>query len=64
MEVGHFLAEEERFMRLALDEADRAGERGEVPIGAVIVRDGQVVSAAGNEREARDDPTAHAEMLA
>jgi tRNA(adenine34) deaminase len=64
MEVGHFLAEEERFMRMALDEAGRAGERGEVPIGAVVVRQGEVISAAGNEREERSDPTAHAEMLA
>jgi tRNA(adenine34) deaminase len=58
------LAEEERFMRRALDEAKRAGERGEVPIGAVIVQEGEVISAAGNEREGTSDPTAHAEMLA
>jgi tRNA(adenine34) deaminase len=58
------LAEEERLMRLALDEARRAAERGEVPIGAVVARDGEVISAAGNEREGRSDPTAHAEMLA
>ncbi|MGH2964668.1 MAG: tRNA adenosine(34) deaminase TadA [Solirubrobacterales bacterium] len=64
MEVGHFLAEEERFMRLALDEAKRAAERGEVPIGAVLVRQDQAIAAAGNEREGRSDPTAHAEMLA
>ena len=51
-------------MRLALDEARRAAERGEVPIGAVVARDGEVISAAGNEREGRSDPTAHAEMLA
>jgi tRNA(adenine34) deaminase len=64
MEVGHSPADDERFMRLALDEAERAGERGEVPIGAVVVREGQVISAAGNEREGGADPTAHAEMLA
>ena len=51
-------------MRLALDEAERAGGRGEVPIGAVVAREGEVVAAAGNEREGRSDPTAHAELLA
>ena len=51
-------------MRLALREAERASERGDVPIGAVVVRDGEVVAAAGNERELRPDPTAHAELLA
>ena len=50
-------------MRLALDEARRAGERGEVPIGAVLVSGDRVLAARGNEREARNDPTAHAEML-
>jgi tRNA(adenine34) deaminase len=64
MGVGRFLAEEERFMRVALNEAERAAERGEVPIGAVVVRGGEVISAAGNEREGAFDPTAHAEMLA
>jgi len=58
------LAEDERFMRLALDEAKRAAKRGEVPIGAVLVRDDEAIAAAGNEREGRSDPTAHAEMLA
>ena len=51
-------------MRLALEEARRAGEHDDVPIGAVIVRDGEVLAAAGNERELRGDPTAHAEVLA
>ena len=50
-------------MSLALDEARRAGEQGEVPIGAVLVFAGEIVSARGNERERRHDPTAHAEML-
>jgi tRNA(adenine34) deaminase len=51
------------FMDLALDQARRAGESGDVPVGAVLVRDSEVVAAAGN-RTARDrDPTAHAEML-
>ena len=51
-------------MRLALREAHRAGEHDDIPIGAVVVRDGEVIGAAGNERELRRDPTAHAEVLA
>jgi tRNA(adenine34) deaminase len=51
-------------MRLALREAERAAEHGDVPIGAVVVREGEVIAAAGNERELRGDPTAHAEVLA
>ncbi|MDX6583204.1 MAG: tRNA(adenine34) deaminase [Solirubrobacterales bacterium] len=50
-------------MSLALAEAARAAEHGDVPIGAVVARDGVVIAAAGNERELRSDPTAHAEML-
>jgi tRNA(adenine34) deaminase len=57
-------AADEGFMRLALHEAEQAAERGEAPIGAVVVRDGEVIAAAGNEREQRADPTAHAELLA
>jgi tRNA(adenine34) deaminase len=55
---------DEYFMRLALREAERAREHGDVPIGAVVVRDGEVVSAAHNERELLQDPTAHAEIIA
>src|SRR5438067_442536 len=51
-------------MRLALREAERAAEHDDVPIGCVIVNDGEVVAAAPNERELRGDPTAHAEVLA
>jgi tRNA(adenine34) deaminase len=51
-------------MRLALREAERALDHDDVPIGAVIVRDGEVVGAGHNERELRSDPTAHAEMIA
>jgi tRNA(adenine34) deaminase len=51
-------------MRLALREAERALEHDDVPIGAVIVRDGEVIGTAHNERELRADPTAHAEMIA
>jgi tRNA(adenine34) deaminase len=55
---------DEHFMRLALSEAEQAAEHGDVPVGCVVVRDGEVVGAAHNEREARGDPTAHAEVLA
>ena len=51
-------------MRLALREAERALEHADVPIGAVIVADRRVIGAAHNERELRQDPTAHAEILA
>jgi tRNA(adenine34) deaminase len=51
-------------MRLALREAERAGDHDDVPIGCVVVSDGEVVGAAPNERELRGDPTAHAEILA
>ena len=51
-------------MRLALREAERAADHDDVPIGAVLVREGEVLAAAGNERELRADPTAHAEVLA
>lgn len=51
-------------MELALAEARRAVERGEVPIGAVVAIDGEVVAARHNERESTNDPTAHAEILA
>ena len=51
-------------MRLALREAVRATEHYDVPIGAVIVRGGEVIGSGHNERELRADPTAHAEMIA
>ena len=51
-------------MRLAIAEAERAAEHGDVPIGAVVVRDGEVLARACNEREFASDPTAHAEVLA
>jgi tRNA(adenine34) deaminase len=59
-----FLPLDEHFMRLALGEATRAVEHGDVPVGAVVVHDGEVIGAACNERERRQDPTAHAETLA
>jgi tRNA(adenine34) deaminase len=51
-------------MRLALREAARALEHDDIPVGAVVVRDGEVVATGHNERELRADPTAHAEMIA
>jgi tRNA(adenine34) deaminase len=51
-------------MRLALREAERAVEHDDVPIGAVIVKEGEVIGAGHNERELRQDPTAHAEIIA
>lgn len=51
-------------MRLALREAARALEHDDVPIGAVVVREGEVIGSGHNEREIRSDPTAHAEMIA
>ena len=55
---------DEHFMRVALGEAAAASEHGDVPVGCVVVREGEVVGAAHNERELRADPTAHAEVLA
>ena len=55
---------EPSFMEMALAEARRAGERGEVPVGAVVVCGGRLLAAAGNRCEELPDPTAHAEILA
>jgi tRNA(adenine34) deaminase len=51
-------------MALAIERARQAQEHGDVPIGAVLAREDEVLAAAGNERELRADPTAHAEILA
>lgn len=51
------------FMARALAEAESAARRGEVPIGAVLVRDGEIIAADGNRPRELNDPTAHAEML-
>jgi tRNA(adenine34) deaminase len=59
-----FFPREDYFMRLALREAERALEHDDVPIGAVVVRGGEVIGAGHNERELRQDPTAHAEIIA
>jgi tRNA(adenine34) deaminase len=55
---------DEHFMRLALAEAERAASHDDVPIGAVVARGDEAIAVAGNERELRRDPTAHAEVLA
>src|SRR4051795_4837167 len=55
---------DEEFMRLALAEAERVLEHDDVPIGAVVVHDGNVIGTGRNERELAQDPTAHAEILA
>jgi tRNA(adenine34) deaminase len=52
------------FMDMALEEARGAGERGEVPVGCIIVREGEVVARAGNRTIVDRDPTAHAEIVA
>lgn len=52
------------FMEAAFAEAEAAGARGEVPIGAVIARDGEILAQAGNRTRELNDPTAHAEVLA
>ncbi|BCA78385.1 tRNA adenosine(34) deaminase TadA [Desulfuromonas sp. AOP6] len=55
---------DEFFMRQAIDEAVAAESIGEVPVGAVLVKDGQVVGRGHNRRETSNDPTTHAEMIA
>jgi tRNA(adenine34) deaminase len=54
----------ERFMREALNEARQAAARGEVPVGAVVVREGVIIGRGHNQVESLQDPTAHAEILA
>jgi tRNA(adenine34) deaminase len=54
----------EQMMALAIERAREAESHGDVPIGAVVARGGDVLASAGNERELRADPTAHAEVLA
>jgi tRNA(adenine34) deaminase len=56
--------DDESAMRVAMDQARQAAAHGDVPVGAVVVVGGSVVAARHNERELRNDPTAHAELLA
>ncbi|MEX2308123.1 MAG: tRNA adenosine(34) deaminase TadA [Pirellulales bacterium] len=58
------LQSHEAFMQQALSEAQAAFDEDEVPIGAVVVKDGRVIASAHNQREQLHDPTAHAEMIA
>jgi len=55
--------DDRRWMATALVEAAAAGERGEVPVGAVVVRRGEIIARSGNRRRELSDPTAHAEVL-
>ena len=59
-----FFPRDEYFMRLALREAAQALDHDDIPIGAVVVNEGEVVGTGHNERELREDPTAHAELIA
>ena len=52
-----------KYMHMALAEAQKAADEGEIPVGAVLVKDGEVIASAHNTREATHDPTAHAELL-
>ncbi|MBU3541071.1 tRNA adenosine(34) deaminase TadA [Polynucleobacter sp. UB-Tiil-W10] len=55
---------DQQYMRMAIEQAQLAAQSGEVPVGAVLVRDGQVIAKAFNKPIANHDPSAHAEMLA
>ena len=62
--MAHFFPRDEYFMRLAIREALQALDHDDVPIGAVVVHNGEVIGTGHNERELREDPTAHAELIA
>ncbi|MHC4194951.1 MAG: tRNA adenosine(34) deaminase TadA [Planctomycetota bacterium] len=55
---------DERFMRVAIESAKIAEDNGDVPIGAVVIHEGQIIAKAYNQRELLNDPTAHAEIIA
>jgi len=55
---------DEYFIRLALREAETAFEKGEVPVGAILVTDGKIIARSHNNKESANDPTAHAELTA
>ena len=61
--AGRFTELDRELMLLALGEAERAAGHGDVPIGAVLARNDEILAQAGNQRELRQDPTAHAEIL-
>ncbi|MBP8132153.1 MAG: tRNA adenosine(34) deaminase TadA [Candidatus Hydrogenedentes bacterium] len=56
--------EHERYMRSAIQEAERARDAGEVPVGCVVVHEGRIIGKGYNQRETLQDPTAHAEIIA
>lgn len=58
------IKEDEKFMKMAIDAAKIAKENGDVPIGAVIVKDSQIIGKGYNQRRQLNDPTAHAEIIA
>jgi len=60
----HDISMDKYFMRLALEEAAFAYNKGEVPVGAVLVKDDQIIAKAHNQRETLRDPTGHAEIIA
>ena len=64
MDNAHTRQEDESFMLMALEQANLAFKQGEVPVGAVIIKDRQVIGSGFNTRESDQDPTAHAEMTA
>jgi tRNA(adenine34) deaminase len=64
MQSADFTSTDARLMELALERAEASEGFGDVPIGAVVARGGEPLAIAGNERELRRDPTAHAEVLA
>ena len=61
--TGHLLSTDERFMRMALREAERGARESEVPVGAVLVQEGRVLARAHNRPIHLHDPSAHAEVL-
>jgi tRNA(adenine34) deaminase len=64
MYMTNITKNDERFIKIAIEEAGIAQENGDVPIGAVIVHNGQIIGKAYNQREQLQDPTAHAEIIA
>ena len=62
--MTEILEEDLQWMKLALQEADLAAAKGEVPVGAVVVHQGKVIARAHNLRESTENPLAHAELLA
>lgn len=63
-DVTPLAASDQRFMRLALEQANNAWALGEIPVGAVVVKDGEVIAAGFNQPIGKHDPTAHAEIMA